>query len=580
MQQPNTHLANAPCSELAPEECLDTIQNLISILILACLPLKVFVGRWQTIRTRLDHLQNLASQVSDCPHWHENALLADLLHKILSTLNQVSDYVKSCSEMAYSGKLLMQSDLDMVAAALSEHLRDLDVLLRSGVLRQSSAIVLSMPVAEAANQDVAFFVRDLFARLKIGGPDFKRKALDSLIELLADDCKRGTVVAKEGDVPYLIRLLDSDQACIREQAVSAVALLAENEAGRQSLFVEGGLGGLVRVLETCSHVAREKAASAIEALTSDPENAWALSAYGGLSALIELCSSGSLAAQTKAAGALLNAVNYVEDVRLSMAEEGESTVSLLVGLLVSGTPLARQHAAECLYILISSISTVNLREMIVRDGGGGVQALLQLLHEAPTPRAQEVALNAISALSAPPSPTARALVCCHGFLKQLSELLKGAGGVCVQHAAALTVVNLAAVSDDARSTLREAGCLTPLVKMLEAKAEETQEAATEALVALLATQGNRRDFVKDEKSLGKLVQLLDPGYQGVCKRFPLAVLTVLSKSKSSRRKIAAVGACQHLQRLVEMEVAGAKKVMVRITGGRIRNLLTGAWKNY
>jgi hypothetical protein len=90
------------------------------------------------------------------------------------------------------------------------------LLLRSGVLHHSNAIVLSHPGPSSTKEDLGFFVRDLFTRLQIGGIEFKKKALESLLQLLTQDDNSLAFVAKEGNIGYLIHLLDFNDNLIRE----------------------------------------------------------------------------------------------------------------------------------------------------------------------------------------------------------------------------------------------------------------------------------------------------------------------------------------------------------------------------
>ncbi|KAL0354246.1 UNVERIFIED_CONTAM: hypothetical protein Sangu_1005900 [Sesamum angustifolium] len=142
------------------------------------------------------------------------------------------------------GKLLMQSDLDMAAGWLSKQINDLELLLRSGVLHQSTAIVLSRPNPSSSKEELTFFIKDLFTRLQIGGLEFKRKGLESLIQLLSDDDKSAALVAKEGNVSCLISLLDLNaHDSLRELAVHAVSLLVSSgDLPRKIVFEEGALG--------------------------------------------------------------------------------------------------------------------------------------------------------------------------------------------------------------------------------------------------------------------------------------------------------------------------------------------------
>lgn len=71
---------------------------------------------------------------------------------------------------------MMQRDLDMASSFLSTHISDLDLLLRSGVFHQNT-IVLSLPNPTSDKDNIAFFIRDLFTRIQIGGTEFKKKRL-------------------------------------------------------------------------------------------------------------------------------------------------------------------------------------------------------------------------------------------------------------------------------------------------------------------------------------------------------------------------------------------------------------------
>ncbi|KAE8730513.1 putative tyrosine-protein phosphatase [Hibiscus syriacus] len=494
-----------------PQTLLDLITGVLSILLLSSLSVRSFVGRWQVVR----HFQRLKALSDQC------------------TLSSFA-----------GGKLLMQSDLDMASASLSNHLQDLDLLLRSGVLHQSNAIVLSQPGPGSDKDDLVFFVRDLFTRLQIGGIEFKKKALESLLQLLNKDEKSTAVVAKEGNVRYLISLLEvNSQPLIRDQAVLAVSILASSsEDSRKIIFEEGGLGPLLRILETGSIPLKEKAAIAVEAITADPENAWAVSAYGGVSVLIEACRSGSQPTQTHAVGALRN-VASVEDIRMALGEEG--AVPIVVQLLDSGTTAAQEKAANCLSILASSETT-------------------------------EHVLRTISSLSVTDS-ISRTLSSSTVFIIQLGEFIKH-GNTILQQISASFLSKLS-ISDGNKRAI--SSCMGSLVKLIESpKPVGLQDAAVQAIVSLLTVRSNRKDLVRDEKSVMRLVQMLDPKNEAVSKKYPLMVLTaVLGGGRGGcRKRLVAAGANKHIQSLAEMEVAGAKKALQRLAENRLKTIFSQTWR--
>lgn len=104
-----------------------------------------------------------------------------------------------------------------------------------------------------------------------------------------------------------------------------------------------------------------------------------------------------------------------------------------------------------------------------------------------------------------------------------------------------------------------------------------QESAAEALSSLLTVRSNRKEFVRDEKSVMRLVQMLDPKNVVVqCKIFPVMVVAAVvggGTSQGCRKRLMAAGVHHHLQRLAEMKVAGANKTLQRLSGNRLLNTI-------
>ncbi|KAJ0110790.1 hypothetical protein Patl1_01942 [Pistacia atlantica] len=120
-----------------------------------------------------------------------------------------------------------------------------------------------------------------------------------------------------------------------------------------------------------------------------------------------------------------------------------------------------------------------------------------------------------------------------------------------------------------------------LVKLMECpKPVGLQEAATQAIVSVLTVRSNRKELVRDEKSVMRLVQMLDPKYEAVNKTFPVMVVAAVLSGGSNgcRKRLVAAGAYQHLQKLAEMEVAGAKKVLQRLAGNRLKSIFSRTWR--
>ncbi|KAK8674254.1 hypothetical protein V6N13_112548 [Hibiscus sabdariffa] len=555
-----------------PQTLLDLITGVLSVLLFSSLTVRSFVGRWQVVRSKLCTLQSSLSSISESPHWNDNSLLHTLCPSLLSTLQRLQALSDQCTLSSFAGgKLLMQSDLDMASSSLSNHLHDLDLLLRSGVLHQSNALVLSQPGPGSEKDDLVFFIRDLFTRLQIGGIEFKKKALESLLQLLNEDDKSTAVVAKEGNVGYLISLVEvNGQPLIREQAVLAVSILASSsEDSRKIIFEEGGLGPLLRILEASSIPVKEKAAIAVEAITADPENAWAISAYGGVAVLIEACRSGSQPTQTHAVGALRN-VASVEDIRMALGEEG--AVPIILQLLVSGTTAAQEKAADCLSILASSGEY--FRALIIQEKG--LPRLMHVIQDSLSSDAIEHVLRTISSLSVTDS-ISRILSSSTVLIIQLGEFIKHGNMILQQISASL--LSKLSISDGNKRAI--SSCMGSLIKLMECpKPVGLQDTAVQAIVSLLTVRSNRKELVRDEKSLMRLVQMLDPKNETVSKKYPLMVVTALlgGGSGGCRRRLVAAGANKHLQSLAEMEVTGAKKALQRLAGNRLKTIFGRTWR--
>ncbi|KAM1059471.1 hypothetical protein ACFX13_024795 [Malus domestica] len=568
------HRAAAAANPL--QTLLDLINSTLSLLLHSSLTVRSFVGRWTALHSKLASLHSSVADISDSPHWAQNPLLHTLLPQLLSTLQRLTALADQCTDAEFAGgKLLMQSDLDMASSSLSNQLRDLDLLLRSGVLHQSNAIVLSHPAPGSDKEDLSFFIRDLFTRLQIGGVEFKKKALESLLQLLNGDNKSSGLVVREGNVAYLIHLLDfHHQPSVREQAIFAVCLLAtaDDDSSRKAVFEEGGLGPLLRILESGSTHLKEKAAMAVEALTADPENAWAVSAYGGVSVLIEACRSGSPATQTHAAGAIRNVAN-VEEIKTALGEEG--AVPVLIQLLLSGTITAQEKSANCIAILASSDEY--FRALIIQERG--LQRLMHLIQDLPNSDTLEHVLRAITWLSASDS-CSKILSSSTIFLIQLGEFIKQGNTTLQKISASLLAHLLVNVSDGNKRAL--GSCMGSLVKLMESpKPVGLQESAAQSLVSLLTVRSNRKELVRDEKSVMRLVQMLNAkSHEMVASKFPVAVVAAVLNGGSDgcRKRLVAAGAHPHLQRLAEMEVAGAKKALQRLAGSRLKTIFSRTWR--
>ncbi|PQQ07236.1 vacuolar protein 8 [Prunus yedoensis var. nudiflora] len=102
--------------------------------------------------------------------------------------------------------------------------------------------------------------------------------------------------------------------------------------------------------------------------------------------------------------------------------------------------------------------------------------------------------------------------------------------------------------------------------------------AAEALSNMVSIPKNRKRFVQDDRSMGLLLQRLDPkqGNSGN-KKFLFSILMSLTSSNSGRRKIAHSGYLKNIEELAEAEVSDAKRLVKKLSTNRFRSMLSGIW---
>ncbi|ONK70262.1 uncharacterized protein A4U43_C05F31920 [Asparagus officinalis] len=157
---------------------------------------------------------------------------------------------------------------------------------------------------------------------------------------------------------------------------------------------------------------------------------------------------------------------------------------------------------------------------------------MQIVLESKNLDVLEHGLRAMQALSTF-LPAARAMACSSEFFVHIAELIR-TGNIQVQQTSASLLTSLSPKEEIRRSM---AECMPSLIKMLELpKPVSAQEIAAEALACLLSARPNRIEFSRDLKSMTKLVQMLDPRREEICKKFPVSVVLALAARRQRCRK--------------------------------------------
>ncbi|XP_074317158.1 uncharacterized protein LOC141653333 [Silene latifolia] len=501
-----------------------------------------FKSKWSLISSKLDSLHSLLLTLILSPT-QTPTLTTTILTSLSTTLTSAVSTALDCSHPTSTpprGKLLTQSEVDSLSSLLDQFLHDLSLLSNA---------------PPAAN---------LITRLQIGSPESKNSAIDELTQLLNSDDKNVVVAVSQGLIPVLIKILDSTTSFeIREKVVSAIARVSGVESSKNALNAEGLgltlLNQLIRVIESGTGYAKEKACVVLKELSLFKENARAIGSCGGISSLLEICDGGTPSSQGVAAGVLRNLAKF-EEIKENFVEEG--AVSVLLALSRSGTAVARENAMGCLANLAWDDDT--LKVVVVREGG--VESLKSYWDTTSVEKGLEPAVELLRNLASY-RPIGEVLIT-QGFQTRFPALLN-CGVMSVRVAAADGVYELGFCSK-ARREMGECGCLQPLVRMLDGKAMEERESASKALSRLLLCHCNRKAFRKEERGVVGLVQLLDPlANKNLDKKWPVAALATLVQSKKCRKLIVGAGACVYLEKLVELDVDGAKRLLESIGKGKL-----------
>lgn len=538
------------------EEWLSCAQELVPKALDKARQVKGFPGRWKMIVSRLEQIPSRLSDLSSHPCFSKNSLCKEQLQAVSKTLNETIEKADICVDEKYEGKLQMQSDLDSLSGKLDLNLRDCGLLIKTGVLGETTTP--SNPSSESKNP-THVNIKELLARLQIGNLEAKHKALETLVEIMKEDEKTVLSLLGRSNVVALVNLLPMNSPRIREKTIAVICSLVESGTCEHWLVAdEGVLPSLIRVVESGSLVGKEKATISLQRLSMSPETARAIVGHGGVRPLIDICKMGDPVIQAAAACTLKN-ISVVPEVRKTLAEEG--VIRVMLDLLGSGILLgAKEYAAECLQNLTASNEAL-WRSVIAE---GGVRTLLAYL-DGPLP--QEPAMGALRNLVGSVSMEFLETL---GFLPRVVHVLRS-GSPGAQQAAASAICRVCD-SPEVKKVVAEAGCIPLLIKMLEAKTNGPREVGAQALSSLMTLSHNCREVRRDDKSVPNLVQLLDPSPQNTAKKYAISCLLGLSSSRKCKRLMVSYGAIGYLKKLTEMEIPGAKKLLERLERGRLRSL--------
>lgn len=571
--------SNCPSSSTKKPSLNEAIL-LISSLISVSHSIKVFTAKWQTVRSKLEELFSNLTAIENC-ELSENLSLSIAVESISATLNNCDDLARRCSEFSYSGKLLMQSDLDMLSAKLDSHIKNFCDIYAAGLLTQSYAIVVSRPSFSASKDDIRFYISDIISRLRIGSGEMKKQALVAFNEVIQED-ERYVKIAVEidGFVSVVVNLLDFGEGEVQEEAARAVCLIAGFPPCKSVLVGAGAIAPLIRVVESGGELSKESAARCLMKMTENSDNVWAVSAHGGVTSLLKICcnygdddhhQNGGIELLCLACGVLKNLVG-VEEIKRFMVEEG--AIGCLVELARSKDEAAQISSLDLLQAM--AYRDESIREMIIKEGG--IRALVHILDpkSSVSTKTREVAFRGITNICFS-SETSISTMINYGFMDHILYFLRY-GEVSVQELALKAAFWLCGTSEEAKKVMGDAGFMPVLVKFLDSKSLEIREMAAETLSSMMIVAKNRKKFIQNDQNVGVLLQMLDPDeVNSGNKKLLLSILMSLTSSNSARKKIVSSGYLKNIEKLAEAEVSDAKKIVRKLSSSRLRTVLNVFW---
>ncbi|KAG6416540.1 hypothetical protein SASPL_123972 [Salvia splendens] len=542
---------------------------LISSLISLSHSIKVFSPKWQIIRSKFQDLLSNLTAIHNCQSAAQIPSLPPLLDSILATLCSCDGLAKQCLNLSYSGKLLMQSDLDIVSAKIDAHITTILDIYAAGLLARGDAIVVSRPSAAASMEDVRFYVVDLLSRFRIGSVEMKKQALLAFNQVIQEDERYVTVALQLDDfIGFLVNLLDGE---IQQEAAKCVCLIAQIECCKSALIGAGVIAPLIRVLELGDEESKKLAATCLLSVTENSENVWSILSHGGITALLKICSGGSGVELVALACAVLKNLVGVEEVKRFVVEEGG--ISLFVNLAKCKEEIIKIRSVDLLQTMACNDEYV--KEIIIEEGG--IRALVRVFCPKSTlsTKTREMALRGIVNICCSSQNSLHLLVN-YGFMDHILYFLRH-GEVSVQELSLKTAFWLSGTSEEGRKVMGEAGFMPVLVKLLDSKSVEIREMAAETISSMIVVPKNRKKFVQSDQNLGLVLRMLEVN-NAVNKNLLLSILTSLtSSSAAARKKIETSGYLKHIEKLAEAQFSDAKKIVRKMSSNRLGTILSGIW---
>ncbi|KAJ3679434.1 hypothetical protein LUZ60_017445 [Juncus effusus] len=558
---------------LMEEETLEKFLDLLGSLLSSCHSVHFFQLKWQLIRDKLEELSSILHNSS----YTTNSFLSPFVQSLFPTLNQIQLVEVECSDESYNGgRLLLKSNLDKIISNLDFHIEKLTEICSSSVNSvQSQAIVPAKPVIGTVDLDyVKFYINDIFSRLRIGSLDVQARTLSTLGEFLNENERyvKFWMQEIENGIGFLVNFLENEDTEVKEEAMRVVLVISQFDSYREALVKTGVIAPLVQFLERGNKLQKENSVFILSRLTENSDNVWSFSAHGGVSAIINNCRDldGIISSEMICSGCvILKNLMRIEEIKRFIIDEG--AILVLISLLK-----LREIHEICKIQLVDLLNEMGSNDDEIKQKMaselGFFETIIQLL-DPNTPfswKAREVSLRAIESFAQNIPPN-------FGFINWIILYLNHEESI-IQELALKIISKLSKISDEFKISIGKLGAITSLIKLLDSKSSEIREISCRTIFNLVSVNMNRQIFLQDENNVKELMRLLDPSEgKSVFMKYILSIVMILAESRNGRRKIINCGYICNLEKLEELGVLDAKRIMKKLFVSRLQNIVSKIW---
>lgn len=149
-------------------------------------------------------------------------------------------------------------------------------------------------------------ISSLVQNLSSSHPEIRRQSILKIRLLSKENPDNRILIANNGGIPPLVKLLSYPDPKIQENTVTAILNLSLDEVNKSVITREGAIPFIVEILKKGTSEARENSAAALFSLSMLDENKSLIGNSNGIPPLVELLKNGTIRGKKDAATALFN----------------------------------------------------------------------------------------------------------------------------------------------------------------------------------------------------------------------------------------------------------------------------------